>query len=112
MVQGKYASDVVNRFGMAEANVCSTPFEPRSSFGMEEVQEQEGVDRGMADVPYKSLVGNHMYLVVCTRLDLAMAVSALRRCCHKPQSGVLGGSQAGAAIYEGDNWRRARVQRC
>ena len=34
----------------------STPFETRSTFGAEEVLEQEGLDPRMVDVPYRSLV--------------------------------------------------------
>lgn len=35
-----------HQFGMAEAKEASTPFEPRSTFGMMEAQE---MDLGMAD---------------------------------------------------------------
>ena len=39
----------------------------------------EGVDPGMVDIPYRSLVASLMYLVVCIRPDLSIAVSALSR---------------------------------
>ena len=39
----------------------------------------------MVDIPYRSLVGSLMYLAVCTRPDLSMAVSALSRCSQNPQ---------------------------
>ena len=39
----------------------------------------------MADIPYKSVVWSLMYLVVCTRPDLSMAVSALSTYSQAPQ---------------------------
>ena len=45
----------------------------------------EGVDPGMVDIPYRSLVGSLMYFAVCTRPDLSMAVSALSRYSLNPQ---------------------------
>ena len=75
MVQEKYASEVVNRCGMGDAKIVSTPFEPGSTFASVYVLYQERVDPGMVDVPYRSL----MYLAVCTRPDLSMAVSSLSR---------------------------------
>ena len=85
LVQEKYANEVVSRYGMGDAKTVSTPFEPGSSFGAEEVPDQEGVDHGMVDKPYRSLVGSLMYLAVCTRPDLAMAVSSLSRYSQNPK---------------------------
>lgn len=82
MVQEKYASEVVNKYGMAEAKVVSTPFEPGSTFGTEEVQDQEGVDPEMIEILYRSLAGSVMYHAICTRPDLAMVVSSLSRYCQ------------------------------
>ena len=42
------------------------------------------MDPMMADVFYKSLIGNLIYLADCIWLDLAMAVSALNRYCQNP----------------------------
>ena len=49
-MQEKYASEVGSKFGMAEAKVVSTPFEPQSTFGSDEV-DQGGVDPSMAEIP-------------------------------------------------------------
>ena len=61
MVQEKHAAEVVSRYGMAAAKTVSTPSEPGSSFGVEEVPVAEGVDPEMVDIPYRSLVGSLMY---------------------------------------------------
>ena len=78
MVQEKYAPEVVSRYGMGDAKIVSTPFEPGSTFGSVDELDQERVDPGMVDVPYRNLVGSLMYLAVCTRPDLSM-VSACKR---------------------------------
>ena len=52
MVQEKYATKVVSRYGMADAKTIFTPFESRSNVGAKEVPVQEGVDPGKVDIPY------------------------------------------------------------
>ena len=83
LVQEKYAQEVVAKFGMGEAKVALTPFE----HGGELVLVGAGVEGNpaMAGIPYRSAVGSLMYLAVCTRPDLAMAVSALSSYCQSPQ---------------------------
>ena len=66
-MQEKYASEVVSKFGMAEAKVVSTPFEPGSTFGSDDVEDQGGVDSSMVEIPYRTLVGSMMYLAIFTR---------------------------------------------
>ena len=68
LVQEKYAREVVRMFGMGEAKVASTPFEHGSKMGLAEASSSvgEGGPVGMADIPYRSMVGSFMYLVVCT----------------------------------------------
>ena len=86
-MQEKYAQEVVKKFGMGEAKVASTPFEHVSEMGLAEAGNSvgEGSPAGMADIPYRSVVGSLMYLAVCTRPDLSMAVSALSRYYQAPQ---------------------------
>ena len=86
-MQEKYAQEVVNKFGMGDAKVASTPFEHGSEMGLAEAGNSAGMGSptGMSDIPYRSVVGSLMYLVVCTRPDLSMAVSALSRYCQAPQ---------------------------
>ena len=47
LIQEKYASEVVSRFGMADAKIVTTPFEPSSAFGSKDALEQERVDSRM-----------------------------------------------------------------
>ena len=87
LVQEKYAQEAVKNFGIGEAKVASTPFEHGSEMGLAEASSSagEGSPAGMADISYKSVVGSLMYLVVCTRPDLSMAVSAFNRHFQAPQ---------------------------
>ena len=86
-MQEKYAQEVVKKSGMGEAKVASIPFEHGSEMGLAEAGSSfgEGGPAGMADIPYRSVVGSLMYLAVCTRPDLSMAVSALSRYCQAPK---------------------------
>ena len=68
--------------------MVSTQFEMGSTFRIEEVQEQEGVDPRMVDVPYKSRVESFMCL---------------------QDTYKMGGSQADFKVYHGDIWRGARI---
>ena len=51
MVQEKYANEVVAKFGIADAKVVSTPFEPGSVLGLEE-SDETALHPDMVDVPY------------------------------------------------------------
>ena len=86
-MQEKYAQEVVKKIGMEEAKVASTPFEHGSEMGLAEAgrSAREGSPAGIADIPYRSVVGSLMYLAVCTRPELSMAVSALSNYCQAPQ---------------------------
>jgi len=69
--QGKYAAQVLEKFGMAECNPIGTPLE----VGLQLVKAD-----GSDDVlPYREAVGSLMYLMVGTRPDLAFAIGKLSR---------------------------------
>ena len=78
-----YAREVVEKFGMGEARVASTPFEHGVDLGL--VGAGLEGDPAMAGIPYNSVVGSLMYLAVCTRPNLAMFVSALSSFCQAPR---------------------------
>jgi len=74
--QGKYAGQVLEKFGMAECNPIGTPLE----VGLQLVKADESADA----LPYREAVGSLMYLMVGTRPDLAFAIGKLNRfvsCC-------------------------------
>jgi len=69
--QGKYAGQVLEKFGMAECNTIGTPLE----VGLQLVKADESDDA----LPYREAVGSLMFLMVGTRLELAFAIGKLSR---------------------------------
>jgi len=67
--QGKYAAQVLEKFGMAECNPIATLLE----VGLQLAQ----LENSDESLPYREAVGSLMYLMVGTRPDLAFAVSKL-----------------------------------
>jgi hypothetical protein len=79
--QGRYARDVVARFGMTEARAISAPM-------ARETRLRRGNLGGQpTDQPYAEVVGSLMYLMTCTRPDLAQSVGALSRYVSDPRTG-------------------------
>jgi len=71
LLQGKYAAQVLEKFGMAECNPIGTPLE----VGLQLVKADKSDDT----LPYREAVGSLMYLMVRTRPDLAFAIGKLSR---------------------------------
>jgi len=69
--QGKYAGQVLEKFGMAECNPIATPLEVGLQLAKSEKSDES--------LPYREAVGSLMYLTVGTRPDLAFAVGKLSR---------------------------------
>jgi len=69
--QGKYAAQVLEKFGMAECNPIGTPLEVGLQLG--KADESDDV------LPYREAVGSLMYLMVGTRPDLSFAIGKLSR---------------------------------
>ena len=79
LLQEKYLGEVLLRFPVDNSRAASTPLPLGSKLsGAGSPQPQEEVDR-MALIPYRSAIGSLMYLAVCTRPDIAAAVSSLSR---------------------------------
>jgi len=70
---------------MTDSKPISTPLlEKEKLAAMIKVQAQADQDY-MSKVPYSSAVGSLMYVMVCTRPDLAYAVSMVNRFLNQPQ---------------------------
>jgi hypothetical protein len=70
--------DMVAKFSTDEARARVTPLAPSSRLS-KDVEHPVG-----STVPYAELVGSLMYLMVCTRPDIALAVSMLARYMSAP----------------------------
>jgi hypothetical protein len=83
--QKRYATDIVERFGMADAKTVNLPSLPTTKIKAEESKLLD--DKGRAT--YMEMVGSLLYLAVCTRPDINQAVGALARYMSKPTAAHL-----------------------
>ena len=82
--QKGYIEKVLRKFNMQNSKPVTTPHV--AHFRLSSVlcpQADEEVDY-MSRVPYSSAMGSLMYAMVCSRLDLAYAISAVSRYMAKP----------------------------
>jgi hypothetical protein len=76
--QRGYIQEVLARFNMSECNPTKTPLEVNHDLSVE-APFAVGEEQEMRQVPYAELIGCLMYIMVCTRPDLAFPVSLLAR---------------------------------
>ena len=65
--------EILNRFGMTESNLVSTPIDINVKLTKTEEESSEE-DK---ELPFRELVGALVYLAVATRPDISFAVSTL-----------------------------------
>lgn len=73
--QQHYIKSVLERFGMKDAKPAATPSDPSQKLSIAMLNPEEDVD----NIPYQEAVGCLLYLVQCTRPDIAFAVSDVSR---------------------------------
>jgi Reverse transcriptase (RNA-dependent DNA polymerase) len=77
--QKEFVRKVIRRFGMEKANVVSTPLAVYFKLLAALSPTSDGERRYMDKISYSSVVGSLMYLMVCTRPDIAQAVSVVSK---------------------------------
>ncbi|KAL2608161.1 hypothetical protein R1flu_026734 [Riccia fluitans] len=87
LTQGKYARKVLEKFNMLDTKPVSTPlmnhFKHQFSIAFYPLDVAE---KGlMSKVPYDSAVGTLMYLMVCTRPDIAYALGKVSKYMANPE---------------------------
>ena len=82
--QDKYINKVLSRFNMQNAKVVSTPLGVHFRLSKEQSPKTEEERAYMAKVPYASAIGSLMYVMICTRPDIAQAVGAVSRYMNNP----------------------------
>ena len=85
--QKSFAEKVIRRFGMEKAKVVSTPLAVHFKLSASLSPKSDDERKYMEKVPYSSAVGSLMYLMVCTRPDIAQAVSVVSRYLSCPGKG-------------------------
>jgi hypothetical protein len=82
--QKNYIRKVLEKFSMLDTKPVSTPLANHFRLSGSQCPKNEEEIENMSKVPYASAVGCLMYAMVCTRPDLAHAVSTVSRYMAKP----------------------------
>ena len=82
--QSVYVKKVLNRFNMNEAKLMSTPLDSHFKLSKEQSPKIEEERDHMSKVPYASAIDSLMYVMVCTRPDIAHTVGVVSRFMSKP----------------------------
>jgi len=85
--QSTYIQKILERFNMTHAYRVSTPLAPGTKLERTRItQDAEFEDSDADEKEYRSMIGSLMYLMLCTRPDIAFAVGALSRYNNAPNS--------------------------
>ena len=84
MQQTKFLRSILSKFGMENCKPVKTPQDPGLKLSKNMCEGGCRHSETMKDVPYRSAVGALMYLMVCTRPDLAAAVGTLSQFAADP----------------------------
>ncbi|RVW67107.1 Retrovirus-related Pol polyprotein from transposon TNT 1-94 [Vitis vinifera] len=87
--QKSYISKVLSRFEMNNVKTVSTPLGQHFRLSITQAPETHEEKRFMQMIPYASMVGSLMYTMVCSRPDLAYAVSMISRYMSCPRKATL-----------------------
>jgi hypothetical protein len=82
--QGEYIEKVLERFRMQNEKPISTPLTNHFKLTKEMCPKTQEEIEYMSRVPYSSTVGNLMYVMVCTRPDIAHAMGVVSRYMKNP----------------------------
>ncbi|KFK26181.1 hypothetical protein AALP_AA8G213400 [Arabis alpina] len=82
--QKSYIQKVLEKFDMADSKPVSTPLVSHFRVSADQFPKSDDEIRDMAQVPYASAVRCLMYAMVCTRPDLAQAVSEVSKYMSNP----------------------------
>ena len=82
--QRSYVEKVLDRFNMKNAKSVSTPLAHHFKLSSTQCPKTDDEIQEMSKVPYASAVGCLMYAMVCTRPDLAQAVSMVSKFLSNP----------------------------
>ena len=81
--QSTYINTLLTRHGMAECNPSSTPMDSGTVHDL--IAAADGYEASITLTrDYQSIIGGLMFAAICTRPDIAFAVSRLSRYCSNP----------------------------
>ncbi|KAJ9543281.1 hypothetical protein OSB04_022988 [Centaurea solstitialis] len=82
--QKSYIEKVLKRFNMNGAKAVNTPIAGHFKLSAKQCPVSDEEKNDMSRVPYSSAVGSLMYAMICTRPDLAYAISMVSRYMANP----------------------------
>jgi len=82
--QTEYIKKVLNRFNMENAKPVSTPLWNHFKLSKDQSPKTALECEYMDKIPYASAIGSLMYVIVCTRPDIAYAVGVVSRYISNP----------------------------
>eukprot|EP00253_Pinus_taeda_P018366 PITA_18366 len=83
--QRKYVETILQRFNMQDSKLVKVSIPVGVRLSAEQCPKTQEEEEDMSHVPYASAVGSLMYVMVCTRADIAHAVGVLSRFMSKPR---------------------------
>jgi len=89
---------VLEIFNMAEVRPVTTPLAGHFKLSSKQCPQSPDEKEEMSRVPYASAVGSLIYAMVCTRPNLAYAVSTVSQFISNLKKATLGSSEVGATI--------------
>jgi hypothetical protein len=84
--QQAYVEQIINRFGLSEACVATTPMEVGIDLGFDSPQVSAVLLTAAEKMKYREMIGCLMYAAVMTRPDIAFAVSNLSQYLDAPRT--------------------------
>jgi len=82
--QAKYVENILVKYGMESATPLVTPLEVGVRLSKEMCPTTQKEKSEMKIKPYRSVIGSLMYLMICTRPDLGVAIGSLSRFLENP----------------------------
>ncbi|KAL2251745.1 UNVERIFIED_CONTAM: Retrovirus-related Pol polyprotein from transposon TNT 1-94 [Sesamum indicum] len=82
--QKSYISSVLKKFSMENAKPVSIPLAAHFQLSKDQSPKTDSEKAKMDKIPYSNVIGSIMYLMVCTRPDIAYAISCLSRYMSNP----------------------------
>ena len=109
--QEAYLKKILDKFGISNSKPVLTPTNPQYKLSTTQSPSTEVERAYMNIIPYASIVGSLMYVMVCTRLDIAYGVSLVSRYMASPGKAhwqalkwilrYINGSLSRVLIYDG-----------
>ncbi|XP_062103000.1 secreted RxLR effector protein 161-like [Humulus lupulus] len=84
LTQKDYIQKIIEKFAMKGSKTTKRPMTNQHCLSKEQCPKTQAEIEEMSKVPYSNVVGSIMYLMVCTRPDLAYSISVLSKYMENP----------------------------